>query len=151
MGKSKSEIVVSIFNDTAIRFLPKLRIQQAVVHALKREKVRDAEINVVLLTDRKIHKMNRDFLSHDYATDCITFSLAENVEAKAVDGEIYISVDTARKQAKEFNVSLTNELMRLAVHGSLHLAGYDDGTEAERSKMNELETRYITPFSKRKL
>ena len=52
-------------------------------------------------------------------------------------------MDTAAQQAKDYTVSLTQELMRLAVHGTLHLIGYDDGTEQQRARMSELETLYI--------
>jgi len=54
-----------------------------------------------------------------------------------------ISADTAERQAKDYKVSLKNELKRLAVHGALHLAGYDDSTDKERAKMTELENKFL--------
>ena len=74
------------------------------------------------------------------ATDVITFPIDEE---PPIYGEIYISIDTARRQAEEYGVSLRNELCRLAVHGALHLAGYDDATPKQREKMHNLENQYI--------
>ena len=76
---------------------------------------------------------------YDYPTDIITFPLEDEV----LDGELYISLDTAARQAKEYGVSLTNELMRLVAHGTLHLVGYDDATDQQRKEMSRLEDNYI--------
>ena len=60
-----------------------------------------------------------------------------------MEGEIYISVDRAREQAAEFGVGVHDEVERLAIHGALHLAGYDDATAAGREEMRRLEDRYL--------
>lgn len=103
------------------------------------ERVRNAEVEIVLLNDKDIRTLNKDFLSHDYATDVISFLLDD----KGITGEIYVSVDTARRQAQEFGVTLHNELQRYVAHGMLHLVGYDDNTESKRAWMHTLENRYI--------
>jgi len=130
---------VVIINDSTHTRIPKAKITQAVIHTLQGESVEAADICIILLNDDKIHEMNREFLQHDYPTDVITFPL----EQTPLEGEIYISIDTAAEQAKEYKVSITKELMRLAVHGTLHLIGYDDSTDEERARMSDLETRYI--------
>jgi probable rRNA maturation factor len=132
-------ISIEAYNDTAEKRLPVTKVKRAVEHVLKGERVRKASISIVFVSDEKIHEMNKHFLRHDYPTDVITFPLEEDV----VDGEIYVSVDTARRQADEYKVSFTNELMRLAAHGTLHLVGYDDSTDEQRKKMSILEDRYI--------
>lgn len=99
----------------------------------------NAVINVIILDDSKIRELNNLYLSHDYPTDIITFTLEEN----PVEGEIYIGAGVAAQQAKDYGVTLTDELMRLAVHGILHLAGYNDDTTEKRAAMNLLETFYI--------
>jgi probable rRNA maturation factor len=58
-------------------------------------------------------------------------------------GEIYVSLETARRQANEYGVAVVNELARLAVHGALHLLGYDDASDEDRKTMHELENTYI--------
>jgi len=88
-------------------------------------------------------KLNNEYLQHDYYTDVITFSLNED-DTKEIDGEIYICVDVAEEQAKEYKVSLSNELSRLAIHGLLHLCGYGDKTDEEQKLMRSLENKYLS-------
>jgi probable rRNA maturation factor len=137
--KTKAGYSIVIINDSNHTRIPRAKITQAVTRTLQGESIAIADISVILLDDTTIHEMNRKFLQHDYPTDVITFPLEDN----PLEGEIYISVDTAAQQAKDYTVSLTQELMRLAVHGTLHLIGYDDGTEQQRARMSELETLYI--------
>ncbi|MES2764648.1 MAG: rRNA maturation RNase YbeY [Bacteroidota bacterium] len=130
---------IQIFNTSALKAVPRAKITQTVERVLKGEKISEAEINIIIVSDEEIHEMNRNFLQHDYPTDVITFPLGDD----PLEGEIYISADTAAAQSREYKASLTNELMRLAAHGALHLAGYNDATDAERHTMHLLENRYI--------
>ncbi len=135
---------IHIFNDTEQKPIPRAKMQHAIEQVLRGEKwrkqpIKSASVSVILVDDAKIHAMNKEFLHHDYPTDIITFPLEEDT----IDGELYISLDTAARQAAEYGVSFTNELMRLAVHGTLHLVGYDDATDEERKEMSRLEDRYI--------
>lgn len=135
---------IHIFNDTERKPIPKVKMQRVIENVLQGEKWRDkpiesASVSVILVDDAKIHAMNQEFLQHDYPTDIITFPLEDD----RIDGELYISIDTAIRQAKEYGVSLTNELMRLAAHGTLHLVGYDDVSDTERKEMSRLEDKYI--------
>ncbi len=132
-------LTIEAYNTTSIARIPLARMRRAVRNVLEGEKIRKAEVNVVVMDDQAIHEMNRTYLNHDYPTDVITFYLDE----QPLTGEIYISAETARTQAAEYGVSFTNEMMRLAAHGALHLAGYDDATEEEREQMRKLEDRYI--------
>ncbi len=140
-------IDIATHNDTAYKRLPLAKIKRAAENVLNGENITAASVSIVIVDDEKIHNLNRQYLNHDYPTDVITFALAEaddSDENGEIDGEIYISVETAREQAQEYGVSLTNELMRLAAHGTLHLAGYDDATVEQRATMKQLEDRYIT-------
>lgn len=135
---------IHIFNDTTQKPIPRAKMQHVIERVLRGEKwhkkpIESASVNVILVDDVRIHAMNKEFLQHDYPTDIITFPLEEN----EIDGELYISLDTAARQADEYGVSLTNELMRLAAHGTLHLIGYDDATDEERKEMSRLEDFYI--------
>ena len=80
-----------------------------------------ADFSVVLTNDKEIHILNREYRKKDKATDVLSFP--SNVQSYL--GDLIISVDTARIQAKEYGVSLLDELTRLIVHGLLHLLGYD--------------------------
>ncbi len=133
-------IEINIFNDTERKRLPRKCVAALVEKVLKSNKIKNAGINIVYVSDENILDINKKFLKHNYVTDVITFDLDEE---KKLIGEIYISADTAERQAKDYKVSLKNELKRLAVHGALHLAGYDDSTDKERAKMTELENKFL--------
>ena len=102
---------------------------------------------IVFTHSRSIRKMNREFLKHDYVTDVIAFPLGED---GGVEGEIYINLDAARKQAREYAVTYTQESRRLLIHGALHLLGYDDTTLRRKKKMNEREDMYLELMKKKR-
>jgi len=130
---------IRIFNDSGMKKLALSKVEKAVKRTLKGEGITKAEINIIYLDDTEIKKINKKFLNHNNITDVISFKLDENV----IDGEIYIGTGRAKAQAIEFKVSLTKELMRLAVHGTLHLIGYEDDNENKRFEMFNLENKYI--------
>jgi rRNA maturation RNase YbeY len=131
---------VNVTNATSQRYRGKAAMIASVGKALRGQRVKHATVDIILLDDVAIKSMNKQYLQHNYATDVITFPL----EDEPLYGEIYISLDTARVQAAEYGVTLTNELCRLAVHGALHLCGHDDATDAQRRAMQKLENRYFT-------
>jgi probable rRNA maturation factor len=87
------------------------------------------QLGVILLSDRRMAGYNQKFLGRNRPTDVLSFSLEKQ------EGEILISAETARAQAKELRHSLEEELLTLAVHGFLHLAGYDDRKTKDRRLM----------------
>jgi probable rRNA maturation factor len=86
-------------------------------------------------------KLHREYSGVRGTTDVLTFELSEPKDE--LEGEIYICLDQARRQATEYKVNMTEEIARLAVHGILHLAGYDDRTKSGRSQMKKLEDRML--------
>jgi probable rRNA maturation factor len=102
---------------------------------------------IVFTHSRAIRKMNREFLKHDYITDVIAFPLGED---GGVEGEIYVNLDAARKQAREYGVTYTKESHRLLIHGALHLLGYDDTTMQKKKKMSEREDMYLELMERKK-
>ncbi|MCL4511021.1 MAG: rRNA maturation RNase YbeY [Bacteroidetes bacterium] len=118
------------------------RTLAVLIRQIIREERREADsINVVLVDDDYLLDVNRKFLNHDYKTDVISFDLSEN---KRIDGEIYISVDRAKVQARRYKVSLEREVLRLIVHGVLHLAGWDDKTRSQKLLMRKRENVFIS-------
>jgi probable rRNA maturation factor len=101
---------------------------------LASEGVGDAEISLTLLDDEGIGEMNRRFLGRDRATDVIAFALGPG---PCVVGDVYLGAEQARRQAADAGVSVDEELVRLAVHGTLHVLGHDhpEGEEREKSPM----------------
>ncbi|MBK6290374.1 MAG: rRNA maturation RNase YbeY [Ignavibacteria bacterium] len=130
---------VSVTNASGARYRGQREMIASVQKALKGHKVTNAKVDIVLLSDSRIRTLNKQYLKHDYATDVITFPL----EDQPLYGEIYVSLETARRQAKEYQVTVVNELCRLAVHGALHLLGYDDTEKKDREAMEAMENKYI--------
>ena len=111
-------------------------LHQRINRALEISGLPFRQLGVILVSDRKITGYNQKFLGHNRPTDVLSFSLDKQ------EGEILISAETAEAQAKELHHSLEEELLTLAIHGFLHLAGYDDRKTKDRRLMFR-ETRRI--------
>lgn len=107
---------------------------------LRREGVRDALLSVAFVTDRRIAAINRRHLGHAGATDVISFGFAPVEAAGPVVGDVYIAPAVARRNAAEHGRGVREELLRLVVHGVLHVLGHDHPED---------ETRYSSPMWKR--
>ncbi len=106
------------------------------------------EISVYLTDDNTIKLLNKNFRGKDKATDVLSFTYNEQVGGYKLLGEIVISIDTAKRQAKELGHSLEEEIKRLLVHGFVHLLGYDHELgEEEENHFMELERRLIGSLS----
>jgi probable rRNA maturation factor len=118
-------------------------LERAVAIVLRREAVPRAEIAVVLVDDEEIARLNFDYLGHDGPTDVISFPL--QLDGDPPLGDIYVCVDQARRQADELGVPLAEELLRLTVHGTLHVLGHDhpDGPERIDSPMFERQEALV--------
>lgn len=99
-------------------------------------------VSIILADDAHLRRLNRDFRSVDSATDVLSFDLKDDLVGGDI-GEIYISLDRARAQARSASRNLMDEVARLAIHGFLHLAGYDHHTDAEGLRMQRREARYL--------
>lgn len=93
--------------------------------------------------DPFILKINREYLQHDYYTDIITFDYDEE---DIVSGDIFISVDTVRENSKEYGVTFENELLRVIIHGVLHLIGFDDTDDEKQAVMTQKENESLALF-----
>ena len=99
------------------------------------------ELNYIFCSDQYLLQVNRQYLDHDTYTDIITFDNSE-VE-KLIVGDIFISIDRIRENAAKFNVTETDELHRVIIHGALHLLGYKDKTPVTKQKMTQKEDFYL--------
>lgn len=102
-----------------------------------------ASINLVFTTDRRLRALNRDFRNKDRATDVLSFTLGDSRDADATYGEIYISVETADRQAADYGGTRSEEYLRLVCHGLLHLFGYDHVKPREAVVMKEREEHFL--------
>jgi probable rRNA maturation factor len=98
-------------------------------------------ITLVFCTDDELLELNKEHLSHDYYTDIITFDFTEG---KALGGDLFISVERVRDNAKTLQVTFEEELHRVCYHGVLHLLGYNDKSATEISIMRDKENYYLT-------
>ncbi|MBA4318377.1 MAG: rRNA maturation RNase YbeY [Flavobacterium sp.] len=103
--------------------------------------------DINFISSEDIISINSKYLRHKCTTDIITFNYSG--ECLNFDGEIFISMDDASENAKKFKVSLDNEIVRLVVHGILHMLGYDDVTKIKRNKMKIMEDDLVDKFQKK--
>lgn len=111
--------------------IPAAKLQAAAEATLAAEKAAHLDLSVAVVTDAEIHLLNRNYLKHDYPTDVISFPLRTGGDPDALLGEVIVSADRARHEARARGLAFEDELCRYVVHGTLHLLGYDD-REAER-------------------
>lgn len=116
---------------------------RAVRATLEAEGIAEAEVCVTLLDDKRIAELNERYLAHDGPTDVLSFPLWSEGEPPV--GDVYIGLEQAMRQAGALGVSQAEELVRLAVHGTLHVLGYEhpDGAAREQSAMWELQEQIV--------
>ncbi|MEN3010765.1 MAG: rRNA maturation RNase YbeY [Candidatus Bipolaricaulaceae bacterium] len=124
---------------------PRIRFSRAalrpwVFYVLRAEGYEPASVGVIGVDSAYIRRLHRDYLGQDRVTDVMAFRLNEGPR---VVGEVYIGLDQALRQAAHYGVDPEEELLRLLVHGLLHLCGYDDQTEAERRRMFARQEAYL--------
>ena len=114
------------------------------------------ELSVLFTSDSEIQALNKDYRGKDSPTDVLSFSQLEGEESLVPPlslGDLVISLDTAERQAKEFDVSFENEILRLTIHGILHLFGYDheNVSQEEIERMHAKETTLFKLFKTNEL
>jgi probable rRNA maturation factor len=119
-------------------------IKRGVKGALRATGHEEAQLSVVLLGDAAIADLNERYLEHSGPTDVLSFPLSHEDGGGAL-GEVYIGVEQAKRQADLLDIALREELIRLAVHGTLHVLGHDhpEGDEREASPMWVLQERIV--------
>lgn len=125
-------------------------IENYVEYLVKELNLDNCMFNIIFITNKEIHKINKEYRNVDRPTDVISFALEDNKDIEYKDfrllGDIYISVDRAIEQARDYNHSLKRELCFLSTHGILHLLGYDHQTKKEEeimfTKQKELLEKY---------
>jgi probable rRNA maturation factor len=107
---------------------------------IRNKKKLPGDLSFIFTSDEKMIEINREFLDHDYFTDVIAFN--NNIK-KIVNGEVYISIDTVKRNAHNYKVSLRNEIVRVMIHGTLHLLGYADHNNKRKEEMRQIEDKWL--------
>ena len=127
--------------DVNYKLKNKLALKQWVTNTIITEGHILKELSYILCSDDYLLKINQEYLNHDTYTDIITFDNAEN--EGVIKGDIFISIDRIRENAKQLQVTEADEMHRVIIHGALHLLGYKDKTPAHKKKMTEKEDFYL--------
>ena len=133
---------ISFFNaDVSYVLRSKNGIRLWLSDVIKKERFQLGELSIILCSDEYLFKMNVQYLKHKTYTDIITFDQSES--KCEVSGELYISIDRIKDNAKTLNINLIDELHRVIVHGTLHLCGYGDKDPKSKLKMTQKENFYL--------
>lgn len=129
------------YENVSFHFDKRSAVKEFIRKLFKREHTRLNTLNFIFCSDEALLEINRTYLQHDYYTDIITFGLQD--PGSAVVGEIYISIDRVRDNAKTQGVSFKQELHRVLFHGALHLCGYKDKLPKDELIMRNKENEYL--------
>jgi rRNA maturation RNase YbeY len=130
-------MAINFSNDNIVFDLKqKTKLKQWIVDVIKKEKLNVGQLNYTFMSDDALLKINIEYLKHNTYTDIITFDYCEE---KNVSGDVFISVDRIKENAKKFGVSFEEELHRVMIHGVLHLCGYKDKSKTDSELMRKKE------------
>ena len=135
---NKADATATLKNRVALKSFIEKRV--------KKEGLSIESLNYVFCSDKYLLEINKQFLDHNYYTDIISFDLSE-VPGQLI-GEVYISVDRVKDNAKTHGATFSEELLRVIFHGALHFCGYKDKKPSDVKKMRQMEDLWLTAFMK---
>jgi len=128
--------------DIVFKLKDKIKLRQWINDTIIAEGFKLRELTYVFCSDTYLLQINQQYLDHDTYTDIVTFDNSD--EDGIIVGDIFISIDRIRENAAKFEVTETNELHRVIIHGTLHLLGYKDKSAADKKKMTQKEDYYLS-------
>ena len=128
------------FEDVSFDLPDKNALVSWIKSAIENEQKKMGNITYIFCSDEYLWNMNKQFLNHDYYTDIITFDYVKN---NVISGDLFISYDRIKDNAEKFNVLRETELLRVMIHGVLHLVGYDDLTDEDEIEIHKREDFYL--------
>jgi len=126
----------------------KKEIRTLLKEICKKENKKISFINCVFCSDNRLLEINKKYLNHTSLTDVVTFDFTTN--KKNIEGDIYISIDRVKENAKKYKETFKKELLRVIIHGLLHLIGFLDKTKEEKNTMTLKENEYLSLYNKLK-
>lgn len=139
--------VCFFFQGVSIGLTNRTLLKKFIETIFKREGRPLEALNYIFCSDKALLEINRQYLNHDYYTDIITFDLSDSGGTR---GDLYISTDRVRDNARQLNVSISEELLRVLFHGALHLCGYKDKKPGDIKIMRVKENHYLDLWKKGK-
>jgi probable rRNA maturation factor len=122
------------------------RAVHSLISSLKKEfNLSISFLSISFISSSELRDINKEYLNHDYETDIVTFNYSKKLQD--IDGEILISFDEARRNAKKYDVTYGKELCRLVIHGMLHLLNFDDNNKENKKIMKRMENKLILSYN----
>ncbi len=141
---------VELFNNYGEELSFEDTIKDLINYAIKYMKLEKLEFNIIFVDNEYIHKLNKEYRKIDRPTDVITFALEDGEKVDTGEyrmlGDIYISIDKAKEQSKEYGHSFLREVSFLSIHGFLHLLGYDHMNEEDEKEMFGLQEEILDGY-----
>ena len=139
-----------IINDTNNEIEELEVLNEYVNYLVDKLDLSNCEFNIIIVDNKKIHEINKEYRNVDRETDVISFAMEDNMDVTYIDfrllGDIYISIDKCYSQAIEYGHSNVREICFLATHGVLHLLGYDHMEKDDEEKMFKLQDLLLDGF-----
>lgn len=129
------------FEDIEPLKIKKIHLKRKIKSLILNETYTPGDISIIFCSDDYLHAINKKYLEHDYYTDIVTFNY---VEDSVISGDLFISINRVKDNAKTFQSKFVVELYRVVFHGILHLVKYNDKTDAEQKQMRNKEDYYLS-------
>jgi len=139
-------LITKFFFQTKTSLQNRSNLKLFITSIFKNEKTLVKDLNIIFCSDEFLLNINREYLQHDYLTDIITFEISN--DDNGITAEIYISIESVKKNASDYQSTMKNELHRVIFHGVLHLCGYKDKTKKDIVLMRSKEDNYLNYYFK---
>jgi rRNA maturation RNase YbeY len=141
---SSTKSKIYFFYEKQVQLAGRTHLKKFIESLIKKEGYKLTRLNYIFCSDKRLLKINRQFLNHNYYTDIITFEFSG--KSQPLEAEIYISIDRVKDNALALRESLNRELLRVIFHGALHLCGYSDKLPRQKAEMTKAEDYYLRKY-----
>ena len=131
---------VKFFYHTDFVLSNEIKVANWLLSVLRNEGVEAQSIDYCFVDKKQMIKINKKHLNHNYLTDVLAFNYSENSK---IQGDVFVSEEMVRANAQEYAQSFSDELMRVMLHGLLHLCGHNDKTPEQQNRIRDLEDKYL--------